>query len=139
MDYVTLLQALSGMVVGVSVSFVLGTVAGEPYHAVLLDLDRKPDKRQEYWSLLVVWYFGAAVLSLPVSLCWLTQDRRVRYPWLVAGLTVLFWFLWCVHAYNKLGVSGLEPRVRRILFFLSTFALAVLSGLGAAGILNLLW
>jgi hypothetical protein len=135
----TVLQAMTGILVGVSFSFVLGTVAGDPYHLNLLNIASDPSRTESYRSIILVWYILAPILSFPLSIWWLSKASRAhKYPWIVAGLIVIFWFSWFGHIYIALNVMAEKWQIQALLI-LSTLALAVTAALTSAFSLTELW
>jgi len=120
------LRAGAVSAIGISLSYVLGTVVGEQYHSGLLNFHRYPERKDTHRCLVRNWYAVALIVGFLGSLppYWLQHPNR--YLLFLGAVTVLLWIFWCAHAYRKFSrVLGDE----RPEFIVSSLSLGVTSAM----------
>lgn len=116
-------EAISAVLAGVSVTFVVGTVVGQQYHLELLG----KDKEAAYQRILTIWYPVGMGLALLTALFASPSD----YPNRLALVTIVCWVGWCAHTTWRLQVHKQTVEIR-FLFWLSAVCLGIVSALGVA-------
>lgn len=118
------LRAAAASVIGLSLSYVLGTVVGEQYHAGLLDFDCNPERKEDHRRLVWRWYTVASIVGFVGSLppYWIQHPNR--YLLFLGGATALLWTLWCAQAYRTFS-PVLSNRRRE--FIVSSLSLGITS------------